>query len=94
MDKPAAPRQSIREIDGVFTYLIADERSIGFAKDRWAIKPLVAMGDEPEVAVATEEQAVRRIYREEGDVINYDGPAMTRTWLTAGAQAPVVEAAA
>ena len=94
MAKPAALRQSIREIDGVFTYLIADERSIGFAKDRWAIKPLVAMGDEPEVAVATEEQAVRRIYREEGDVINYDGPAMTRTWSAAGAQAPVVEAAA
>ena len=83
MDKPAALAQSIREIDGVFTYLIADEGSIGFAKDRWAIKPLVAMGDAPEVAVATEEQAVRRIYREEGDVTNFDGPALTRTWLAA-----------
>ena len=84
--KPEALRQSIREIDGVFTYLIADERSIGFAKDRWAIKPLVAMGEAPEIAVATEEQAVRRIYREEGDVTNYDGPAVTRTW-PAGAAA-------
>ena len=77
--------QSIHEIDGVFTYLIADERSIGFAKDRWAIKPLVAMGTMPEVAVATEEQAVRRIYPGEGDVTNYDGPGMTRTWSLAGA---------
>ena len=84
-DKPEALRQSIREIDGVFTYLIADESSIGFAKDRWAIKPLVAMGSRPEVAVATEEQAVRRIYREEGEVTNYDGPGMTRTWGLAGA---------
>ena len=42
--KPEALGQSIHEIDGVFTYLIADEGSIGFAKDRWAIKPLVAMG--------------------------------------------------
>ena len=88
MTKPAALGQSIREIDGVFTYLIADERSIGFAKDRWAIKPLVAMGDAPELAVATEEQAVRRIYREEGDVTNFDGPALTRTWLAAAAASP------
>ena len=94
MAKPAALGQSIREIDGVFTYLIADERSIGFAKDRWAIKPLVAMGEAPEVAVATEEQAVRRIYREEGDVTNYDGPAETRTWLVSGGDGPPLEAAA
>ena len=77
--------ESIHEIDGVFTYLIADERSIGFAKDRWAVKPLVVMGAMPEVAVATEEQAVRRIYRDEGEVTNYDGPGMTRTWGVAGA---------
>ena len=104
MDKPQALGQSIREIDGVFTYLIADERSIGFAKDRWAIKPLVAMGEAPEIAVATEEQAVRRIYLEEGDVTNFDGPALTRTWLapaavaaaasSPSAGAPAVEAAA
>ena len=94
LSKPDALRRSIREIDGVFTYLIADEGSIGFAKDRWAIKPLVAMGEEPEVAVATEEQAVRRIYREEGEVTNYDGPALTRTWLASSVEAAVVEAAA
>ena len=72
--------QSIGEIDGVFTYLIADESTIGFAKDRWAIKPLVTMGSSPEIAVATEEQAGRRIYAEEGDVTNYDGPGITRSW--------------
>ena len=79
-DKPDALRESISEIDGVFTYLIADRDSIGFAKDKWAIKPLVVMGEEREIAVATEEQAVRRIYLEEGDVENFDGPAMTHTW--------------
>ncbi|MCY4459829.1 MAG: glutamine amidotransferase [Albidovulum sp.] len=78
--KPEALRKSIDEIDGVFTYLIADRDSIGFAKDKWAIKPLVVMGDEREIAVATEEQAVRRIYLEEGDVVNFDGPAITHTW--------------
>ena len=76
--------QSIREIDGVFTYLIADGQSIAFAKDRWAIKPLVAMGGLPDIAVATEEQAVRRIYREEGEVMNFDGPSLTEAWPVQG----------
>ena len=76
--------QSIREIDGVFTYLIADARSIAFAKDRWAIKPLVAMGSLPDIAVATEEQAVRRIFRAEGEVMNYDGPGLTESWPVRG----------
>ena len=80
LDKLEALGQSIEDIDGVFTYLISDRDSIGFAKDRWAIKPLVAMGGAGTVAVATEEQAVRRIYAAEGDVANYDGPAMTKTW--------------
>ena len=74
--------RSIREIDGVFTYLIADRDGIGFAKDRFAAKPLVAMGHSPAVAVATEEQAVRRIYRAEGEVRNYDGPSLTEVWPT------------
>ena len=92
--KPEALGQSIHEIDGVFTYLIADEGGIGFAKDRWAIKPLVAMGTLPELAVATEEQAVRRIYREEGDVTNFDGPGMTRTWRLAANDGAIAGAAA
>ena len=87
IDKLQALEQSISEIDGVFTYLIADTETIGFAKDKWAIKPLVSMGARPEIAVATEEQAVRRIYLEEGDVDNHDGPALTKTW-------PVLKAAA
>ena len=80
MKKIDALEQSIRDIDGVFTYLISDRESIGFAKDKWAIKPLVAMGSGSQIAVATEEQAVRRIYAAEGDVDNYDGPALTKTW--------------
>jgi len=75
-----ALQKSISEIDGVFTYLISNTESMGFAKDRWAIKPLVAIQDHDELAVATEEQAVRTIYAGEYDVINYDGPSMTSTW--------------
>jgi len=80
MSQVQALRQSIDEIDGVFTYLIANRESMGFAKDRWAIKPLVAVEWAGELAAATEEQAVRAIYRDEVDVINYDGPGVSNTW--------------
>jgi glutamate synthase domain-containing protein 1 len=75
-----ALEKSISEIDGVFTFLISNTESMGFAKDRWAIKPLVAIEEGGELAVATEEQAVRMIYTGENAVINYDGPSMTNTW--------------
>jgi glutamine phosphoribosylpyrophosphate amidotransferase len=71
---------SISSIDGVFTYMIANAEGIGFAKDRFAMKPLVVMDRNGDLAMATEEQAVRRVFEGEGDVINYDGPSMTALW--------------
>ncbi len=75
-----ALKQSITSIDGVFTYLISDAHSMGFAKDRFAIKPLVVIEHDGGMAVATEEQAVRTIYSGEYDIINYDGPGQTGAW--------------
>jgi len=71
---------SIGSIDGVFTYMIANADGIGFAKDRFAMKPLVAIDRGGDLAVATEEQAVRRVFTGECDVINYDGPSLTGLW--------------
>ncbi len=75
-----ALRKSITEIDGVFTYLISDRHSMGFAKDRFAIKPLVIIEGGGEMAAATEEQAVRVIRSDESGVANYDGPGQTQVW--------------
>jgi glutamate synthase domain-containing protein 1 len=72
--------KSVRSIDGVFTFMIANEDGIGFAKDRFAMKPLVVIDQNGDLAAATEEQAVRRIFPGECDVINYDGPALTGIW--------------
>ena len=80
LTQPQALEQSISQIDGVFTYLISNTESMGFAKDRWAIKPLVSVEEEGEMAVATEEQAVRMVYPGENAINNYDGPSMTKTW--------------
>ena len=75
-----ALRKSITSIDGVFTYMIATEDGIGFAKDRFAMKPLVTVQENGELTAATEEQAVRRVVAEESDIINYDGPGLTGIW--------------
>lgn len=75
-----ALNKSITSIDGVFTYMIANQSGIGFAKDRFAMKPLVVIDQNGELAMATEEQAVRRVFADECDVINYDGPSMTELW--------------
>ena len=87
LTKEQALRKSISAIDGVFTYLISDTTSIGFAKDRFAMKPLVTVELNAELAVATEEQAVRRVCPEEQDVINYDGPSLTNSWPVAATRA-------
>ena len=80
MTQAMALRQTISEIDGVFTFLISDTESMGFVKDRWAMKPLVAVEENGKLAIATEEQAVRTIYTDEVEVANYDGPSLSQTW--------------
>lgn len=76
----AALKKSITSIDGVFTFMIANTDGIGFAKDRYAMKPLVVVERNGELAAATEEQAVRRVVPDEADVTNYDGPSITHIW--------------
>lgn len=75
-----ALKKSISSIDGVFTYMISNTGGIGFAKDRFAMKPLVVIEQGAELAMATEEQAVRRVFSDESDVINYDGPSLFGIW--------------
>ena len=75
-----ALQKSIDSIDGVFTYMIANTNGIGFAKDRFAMKPLVVIDRNNDVSMATEEQAVRRIVTEEAEVTNYDGPSLFGLW--------------
>ncbi|MBD3665187.1 hypothetical protein [Sulfitobacter aestuariivivens] len=75
-----ALKKSITSIDGVFTFMIATPDGIGFAKDRFAMKPLVVIEQAGELAAATEEQAVRRVFVDESDVINHDGPSLFGIW--------------
>ena len=80
--------RSLTELDGVFTYLLATSDGIALAKDRWAIKPVVAVVAPDGVAVATEEQSLRTLYQEEIDVEVHDGPSIVRVW-PAAASVPI-----
>ena len=60
-------KQSIEEIDGVFTYLVATEDSLGMAKDTMAAKPMVLFESDNLVALASEEVAIRSIIPQEID---------------------------
>ncbi|CAN5779319.1 glutamine amidotransferase family protein [soil metagenome] len=68
-------------LDGVFTYILATIDRVVFAKDRWAIKPLAVVEEEHGgLALATEEQALRHLFVDEVEVINYDGPSQSHLW--------------
>ena len=60
-------KQSIREIDGVFTYLIATKDALGMAKDTMAAKPMVLYESDNLVALASEEVAIRSVIPHEID---------------------------
>ena len=57
--------QSIEEIDGVFTYVVATADCLGMAKDTMAAKPMVLYESEDTVALASEEGAIRALIPEE-----------------------------
>ena len=66
-------KSSIQEIDGVFTYLVATQDSLGMAKDTMAAKPLVLYESDDMIAMASEEVAIRAILPQEIDTYDpYD----------------------
>jgi len=53
---------SVSDLDGSFSYLAATEDAMGFARDRFAFKPLLLVETDAFVAVATEERAIRAAF--------------------------------
>jgi methylamine---glutamate N-methyltransferase subunit A len=56
-----AMRDSLEELDGVFTYIAVTEDALGVAKDEMAAKPLVLYESDDLVALASEEIAIRAV---------------------------------
>lgn len=61
-DLEQALHDSVEDLDGTFTFLVSTIDRLGYAKDRWSAKPLVAMENQEVVALASEEVALRRIF--------------------------------
>ncbi|HET6656734.1 MAG TPA: hypothetical protein VFG61_02440 [Gaiellaceae bacterium] len=76
-DLEAAMRDSLEELDGVFTYIAVTDDALGVAKDEMAAKPLVLYESEDVVALASEEIAIRAVLDREIDTYDpYEGEVM------------------
>ena len=74
-----AMTDSIDELDGVFTYLVATSDSLGMAKDTMAAKPMVLYESNEFIALASEEVAIRSVFPKEIDTFDpYEGEV--RVW--------------
>ncbi|MDQ2984336.1 MAG: class II glutamine amidotransferase [Actinomycetota bacterium] len=72
-----AMKESLDELDGVFTYIAVTDDAIGVAKDEMAAKPLVLYESDNLVALASEEIAIRAIIDHEIDTYDpYEGVVM------------------
>jgi methylamine---glutamate N-methyltransferase subunit A len=72
-----AMRQSLEELDGVFTYICVTGDALGVAKDDMAAKPLVLYESEDVVALASEEIAIRAVIGREIETWDpYEGEVM------------------
>ena len=67
-------RESLKGLDGVFTYFVATKDSLGMAKDTMAAKPLVLYESDDLVAMGSEEIAIRSILPQEIETYDpFDG---------------------
>lgn len=69
-DLESAMERSLQELDGVFTYLVATENSLGMAKDSMAAKPLVLYESDDFIGLASEEVSIRSIFPHEIDTFD------------------------
>ena len=75
-----AMRESLEELDGVFTYLCVSEDALGVAKDALAAKPLVLYEGDDMVALASEEMAIRAVIDHEIETYDpYESEVMVWT---------------
>jgi methylamine---glutamate N-methyltransferase subunit A len=73
----AAMKESLQDLDGVFTYLVVTESALGMAKDEMAAKPLVLHESDDMVALASEEGSIRAVVDQEIDTYDpYEGEVM------------------
>ena len=72
-----AMKESLEELDGVFTYIAVTAEALGVCKDEMAAKPLVLYESDDVVALASEEIAIRAVIGHEISTYDpYEGEVM------------------
>ena len=75
-----AMRQSLEDLDGVFTYICVSDDALGMAKDELAAKPLVLYEGDDMVVLASEEMAIRAVIDREIETYDpYESQVMVWT---------------
>jgi glutamate synthase domain-containing protein 1 len=82
---------SLDDFDGSFTYLVASGDSIGYARDPFALKPLITVETDDYVAIANEEIAIRAALGSAG-VAHEPSGHVFRLWRRSELATPVAAA--
>ncbi len=72
--------ESVEELDGTFSFLVATADAIGFAKDNLAAKPMVVLERDDLIAVASEEVSLNRLFPGEALSTYEPFPGAHKTW--------------
>lgn len=72
--------ESVEELDGTFSFLVATADAIGFAKDKLAAKPMVVLERDHLIAVASEEVSLNRLFPGEALSTYEPFPGAHKTW--------------
>lgn len=87
----AALEASLDDLDGSFTYLVASGDAMGYARDPFALKPLITVETDDYIAVANEEIAIRAALGQ-GGVAHEPSGHVSRLWRRSQLAAPVAAA--
>jgi glutamate synthase domain-containing protein 1 len=79
---------SLDDFDGSFTYLVASGDAMGYARDPFALKPLITVETDRYIAVANEEMAIRAALGSAG-VAHEPSGHVFRLWRRSAQAAPV-----
>jgi glutamate synthase domain-containing protein 1 len=82
---------SLDDFDGSFTYLVAAPDALGYARDPFALKPLITVETDDWVAIANEEIAIRSALGTAG-VAHEPSGHVFRLWRRSELAAPVAAA--
>ncbi len=76
----AALETSIDDLDGTFSFLVSTKDEIGYAKDRWAAKPMITFENDDLIAIASEEVSLNRLFPGQALDTREPPPGSYATW--------------